>query len=507
MSAATIPSLIEAAARREPRAEALRGRSRSFSYAELIGLAESVSAAVRDRSSSAVVGVLMPAGIWSTIASLGAMRAGRAYMPMDRRLPRERLRAMVEAVGCDCLLLDVDADRPDWFDGSTIVAEAAAATGRPAPDRAGEDQLAYVIFTSGSTGTPNAIGVGQGPAAEFVRLAAERLRLSARDTVLQLHSIGFDPSIEEIWATLAAGARLVCPEEGDLDFDALVHNSAERQVTVLHMPTGYWRALVGEVLDGLDVAGLRSLRHVETGSEVMRLEDLEAWRESRLSDVPLSNGYGPTEAVVTATAFQIGPGSVVPEDARSVPIGAALPGRILYRADVGRQPGDVGELHIGGDLLAAGYLNNAKLTEERFVEDDARGSGRKYRTGDLVREHDGGIFEFVGRVDDQVKVRGFRVELGEISHALRSVDGVSDAATVLLDRASGRLGAAVVMGDDGDGDLDALRRRLAERLPDYMVPPVIVPMASLPSSPTSGKLDSRSLRESLAAADPGSAGG
>jgi non-ribosomal peptide synthetase component E (peptide arylation enzyme) len=161
------------------------------------------------------------------------------------------------------------------------------------------------------------------------------------------------------------------------------------------------------------------------------------------------------------------------------------------------QPGEIGELYVGGDLLATGYLNDAILTDQRFLPDDARGFGKKYRTGDLVREHAGGPLEFIGRVDDQVKVRGFRVELGEISNALCRIAGVRDAATVLLDPATGRLGAGVVLEVEDGPTAAELTRELAKRLPAYMVPPVIEPMTTLPALAVSGKVDSSALRRRL----------
>jgi non-ribosomal peptide synthetase component F len=295
----------------------------------------------------------------------------------------------------------------------------------------------------------------------------------------------------------------VAPRGSVLEMHAIVGQVVENDATVVHMPTSYWRAFVQELLDGLPVDGLDSLRHVEIGGEAMRLDDYHAWRSCSLRNVPLNNGYGPTEAVVTATAFTMTADTQLPEGVRSVPIGWALPQRLLYVVDEdGRlvKPGTPGELYIGGDLLAMGYLNDAELTARRFLPDEARGKGRKYRTGDLVRELPDGALEFLGRIDDQVKVRGFRVELGEISNALRSLDGVREAATVLLDPLSGRLGSAVVL-DRADGTAPRqFAQQLSQTLPPYMVPPVIMPVARLPTS-VSGKVDSSALRSLLESSD------
>jgi amino acid adenylation domain-containing protein len=498
----TLHGDVEAAARARPDAVALADGTREITFAELIAMADGVAAAVAERSAGEVVGVLLPPGLWTTVAALGALRAGRAYMPLDPGLPRARLEAMTAAVDCDCLLTDSAAGLGDWFDGGLVATDAAALTGRAPRGSApvGGDDLAYVIFTSGSTGTPNAVGVQHGPASAFVAHTAARLRLSGEDVVLQLHSTSFDSSIEEVWATLAAGARLVAPETSVLEMEAILAQAAERRVTVLHMVTSYWRAFVAELLGGLSAGALERVRHVETGGEAMRREDFEAWQECELSSVPLHNGYGPTEAVVTATGFLIGPGTELPPAATMVPIGRPLPGRLLsVRDDEGEvAAGEVGELFIGGDLLAKGYLNDPALTARRFLPDPARAAGRMYRTGDLVRELPDGALEFLGRADEQVKVRGYRVELGEVAAALRRLDGVGDAAVVLLDERSGRLGAAVVLEQGCVKTGAEMAAELGRSLPAYMVPPVVEPVAAVPVSVTSGKVERQAVRALLA---------
>ncbi len=501
MQAASIPALVEAAAAKDPDALALVDGERRFTYLELMTMAESTAAAILESSSSPVVGVLMAPSAWTTVAALGVMRAGRAYLPLDPCLPEERLRRMTGVLDCECLLVDAEPDCGSWFGGSKLIGEAVAAVGRPCPEPAVQDpdRLAYVIFTSGSTGEPKAVGVGQGPAATVVQHTVGRLRLRAEDRVLQIHSTSFDASIEEVWSTLAAGAMLTVPHDGILDIPGVVEQMIEHRVSVLHMPIGYWRALVHEFLDGLPAAGLDALRYLDTGGEAMRLDDLRAWRESPLREVTLNNGYGPTEAVVTASSFTLGPETQLPDGVASVPIGRALPGRILYVVDESGcevEVGEAGELYIAGDLLAAGYLNDAELTARRFPPDAARGQGRKYRTGDLVRKLPNGALEFLRRTDDQVKVRGFRIELGEISHVLRSLEGIRDAAAVVIDPTTGRLGAAVVLErGSGQGSPD-FGGELALKLPACMIPSVIVPIDRLPTSVV-GKVDSSELRRLL----------
>jgi acyl-coenzyme A synthetase/AMP-(fatty) acid ligase len=252
---------------------------------------------------------------------------------------------------------------------------------------------------------------------------------------------------------------------------------------------------------------LERVRHIETGGELMRRDDFEAWQECDLRTVPLHNGYGPTEAVVTATGFLIGPQTQLSPEATSVPIGHPLPERRLLVRDGEHEvaPGEVGELFIGGDLLAKGYLNDPALTWSRFLPDPTRERGRMYRTGDLVRELPDGTLEFVGRADEQVKVRGYRVELGEVAVALRRLNGISDAAVVLLDEISGRLGAAVVREDGCTRTDTEITTELERSLPAYMVPPVLELVSELPVSVTSGKVERQALKELLAGIPGGKA--
>jgi acyl-coenzyme A synthetase/AMP-(fatty) acid ligase len=268
---------------------------------------------------------------------------------------------------------------------------------------------------------------------------------------------------------------------------------------VLHTVTSYWRTIVAELLDGEPSAPLRSLRMIDIGGEPTWLADLAAWRRCGLSNVELVNGYGPTEAVVTATGFRIPPGASIPADARSVPIGTPLGHRRVHILDERQQPvpvGAVGELFIGGSCLARGYLNDPQLTRERFVPDpfaDAS-DARMYRTGDLVRETLGGALEFVGRLDDQVKIRGHRIETGEITSALCGLDGVAEAAVVLTETRTG-MTAVVVLERDCRRTAVELRTALTNVLPSYMVPSAIHIVPKLPISATSGKLDRQRLRQ------------
>ena len=502
--------LVLRSARQDPLAVALVDAGVGITYGDLVAAAGELALRILDSTSSgSVVGVLAPAR-FAVPAFLAVARAGCAYLPLDPALPAERIAYMLGEVDCRCVVVPRDVAPPAGFTGEIVrlddpasSAGAGARTSRSELPAARPSDLAYVIFTSGSTGRPKAVGVEHAAAAAYVSSYVRLTAVQRSDAVIQLHSPSFDASVEEIWAPLAAGARVVAPDSSILDLDAVLAQVAEHRITLLNMVTGYWRAFVQELAEGLPVGDLRSVRHFDVGGEKMLLEDLAAWRASDLRGTPVVNAYGPTEAVVSASSFTITPQTELPEGARSVPIGKAFPGRRLYVLDEDRRPvelGETGELYVGGTQLARGYLNDAELTAERFVPDPfAGGGGRMYKTGDLVRLHPDGNLEFVGRNDDQIKLRGYRVELGEIAAALRSLDDVRDAAVVVLDETPARLGAGVVVQAGRATSADALTAALRAKLPAYMVPSVVEILPSLPVSPGSRKVDPAALRRLLAA--------
>jgi len=385
--------------------------------------------------------------------------------------------------GIDLLLLDEDTDQADL----------------PAPAAVRPEDAAYLIYTSGSTGAPKGVAVAHREAAAHCAAAAEAFGLTADDAVLHFASASFDVSIEQLLPPLSVGARVVVRGD-DLPSPAEVAALVQGEgLTVVNPPTGLWEQLVR---DPQSRAALGGVRLVIAGGDVMHPSAVQAWHEA---DGParLLNAYGPTEALVTAAAFEVPAGFA----GERVPVGRPLPGRRLYVVgEDGRlvPPGAPGELCIGGSLLARGYLGRDEATPERFVADPFGGEpgARMYRTGDLARWRPDGTLEFLGRADGQVKVRGYRVELGEVEAALRAHPAVREAAAALRPDAAGTpvLAAWAVPAEGATLAAEELRAFLAHRLPAHAVPSAFAVIDALPLTPN-GKVDRAALPDPVATAD------
>lgn len=460
------------------------------------------------------VGVAVERGLDMIVSVLAILKAGAAYVPLDPTYPRDRLAFMIEDSGMKLVLAHAvtEASMPSRAGVAVIALDRLALDGEPSHDpnvALHEDSLAYVIYTSGSTGRPKGVGVSHQALARHARVGVDLFGLGPCDRMLQFATLNFDGFIEQMFPPLSVGAAVVVRGPDLWDSRTLRQRLIEHRITVADLTTAYWLLLAQDFArDGQVDAGL--LRQVNVGGEAMPPEGLKAWREAGLAHVKLLNTYGPTEATVTASALDCTP---FVEGAREMPqkmpIGQALGGRVLRVLDVDLNPvpmGVVGELAIGGGLLARGYERRPGLTAERFIADpfDAQG-GRLYRTGDLVRWNEGGELTFLGRVDHQVKIRGLRIEPGEIEARLLAQPEVREAVVVarpspggirLLAHVSLRADHAAAAGVD-ESDVRArmgetLRLRLGGDLPDYMVPSIVMVHAALPLNPN-GKVDRKAL--------------
>jgi amino acid adenylation domain-containing protein len=364
-----------------------------------------------------------------------------------------------------------------------------------------EEAPAYRIYTSGSTGRPKGVVVPHRAIASFVRAARATYEIAPGDRVLQLASISFDTSAEEIWPALAAGATLVLrPEEMTASIPHFLRELERLGITVLDLPTAFWHEMVAG-LEAEDLELPRGVRLVILGGEEALADRFALWQRRVGSSVRLVNTYGPTETTIVATRAELSglaPGS-------AVPIGRPIPGARAYVLDrflTPVPPGVRGELWIGGAGVAQGYLGRPDLTADRFLPDpfaDAPGE-RLYRTGDLAVLRPDGDLVFAGRADRQLKIRGYRIEPGEIEAALRLHPALRDAVVdVRGARDVQRLTAWIVPheGIAAPGASD-LRAFLRERLPEPLLPAAFVPVAALPLTP-SGKVDRRALPEPVEA--------
>ncbi|MFC4147347.1 amino acid adenylation domain-containing protein [Micromonospora mangrovi] len=488
-----LAGLVFAAASAAPDAVALQAGAVTVDYAGLCARAERLGAALRAAGAGPQrpVAVLLDRSPELIVAVLGILRAGAAYLPLDPEHPAERVAAVAADAGAVLAVTD-DRYAGRLPAGLTPVPVATADTGPvPAPPPAPHpDDLAYVLYTSGSTGRPKGVMVSHAAAHNQIRFQLAADGVGAADRVLLKTNITFDVSVLEVFATLAAGARLViAPPGAHRDPAALRTLMASAGVTMVRFVPTMLAAVLAE--PGPPVP---TLRQVESGGEPLSTELRDRFLAGDLGHARLVNRYGPTET----TVFTHSRDAAGPVTSAVVPIGPPDVNVTCHvvDAELRAQPvGVPGELAIGGVQLARGYLGRPDLTAERFRPDPYGPPGsRLYLSGDRCRWLDDGTLDFLGRDDGQVKVRGIRLELGEVEAVLAGAPGVREAAVVVRDDVPGgpRLVGYVTAAPDAAPDPAALREHAARRLPAAAVPAAVLVLAELPVT-TSGKLDRRRL--------------
>ncbi|MGC5561706.1 non-ribosomal peptide synthase/polyketide synthase [Streptomyces sp. FR-108] len=505
---ATLPELFARQVAATPGAVALEDTGRQLSYAELDRAATRLAHRLiaRGVGPEDVVALALPRTAETVVAQLAVARAGAAFLPVDPNYPVQRREFMIRDAGAR-VVLDDPAEIADIVGTGRTAGAWRAGGSDTAPTTLTPDHPAYVIYTSGSTGTPKGVTVTHRGLAGFAASAAERYAAGPGDRVLQFASPSFDASVLELCVSVLSGATLVTGEEGPLVGERLAQVLAERRISHALVPPAALATVAPET-----AGRLPHLRTLIVGAEACPADLVERWAPGRL----MINSYGPTEATVVATwTGPLSPAGGAP------PIGRPAGATRVYVLDAALRPVPpcvTGELYVAGPGLARGYLNRPGLTARRFVADPFGAAGeRMYRTGDLARWGADGELRFVGRADDQIKLRGFRIEPGETESALRRSPYVRDAVVVVRADAPdgqpsdghGRLVAYVVPADDASGSAEgngngdgrggggglpvaALREDLAGLLPPHMVPSVFVPLERLPLTPN-GKTDRRAL--------------
>lgn len=491
---------------RHPDAPAVEDNGSILSYRALDLASDRVAAELlrRGLKSEDVIAVFLPACSEYLIAILGVLKAGGTYFPLATDLPEMRLRFLLDDSGSSFVMTDV-AGVTRLADCTCTVLEVAATTalacgageavrpGTPEPNR-----RAYVTYTSGSTGQPKGVEIEQGSLANFVRCCQQRFAITPGDRASMLSYVAFDMSVIDIWPTLSSGGTLVIPPAGILlEPERLMSWLAQQRITLTAIATG-----LIELLLPLEWPRNLSLRYVITGGDRLRVRPR--------ADLPfvLVNGYGPTENTVLSTWFD-----VLADDKATLlpPIGHPLDGTSVHVLDEDLRElasGAEGELYVGGTQLARGYLGQPELTAEKFIADpfSILPGARLYRTGDWVRRLPDGALHFIGRRDDQIQIRGRRVELGEVEAALVSHPSVSQACCVpLLDDGMPAAIIAHIVAEGSEPDfVAALRSHLAPQLPDYLMPARILVHPALPLTPQ-GKIDRARLAATLPAESAGEA--
>jgi amino acid adenylation domain-containing protein len=478
-----------------PDAVAIRDGAGEMTYAELDRASSRLARRLRALGAGpeARVAVAMERSAAMVASFLAAVRAGAAYVPLDPEHPAERLGYVLEQSGAAVLVVgdELPPSLAAWR-GTVVRWDEVQDGEEDAPSAdvpVAAESLACVLYTSGSTGRPKGVAIVHRAIVRVVK-DADYLQLGPTDVVAQVTTPSFDVSLWEIWGALLNGARLVVVgREEILSPSVFAARLREEGVSALFLtPTGL-RQVMAEVPDAF--AGVANLL---LGGEALEAPVLRQVLESGAPG-RLLNAYGPTESTTYASWHLI---ERVEPDASTVPIGRPVSNTRAYVLDAAMRPtplGVPGELHLGGDGLARGYLGRPGLTAERFVPDPFSGvpGARLYRTGDRVRWTADGVMEYFGRLDQQVKVRGHRVEPGEIEVVLRAHPAVRDAAVVPRDDGGERWLAAYAVPADGDApDATALRDWCAGRLPPWMVPGAFTVLDALPLT-SSGKLDRRAL--------------
>src|SRR5712691_3579350 len=493
---ACIQELLEQQVENTPDAVALICEDRRVTYRELNSRANQVANYLRKHGigPDTRVGICIGRSPEMIVALLGILKAGGAYVPLDPDYPQARLKFMLEDARVPVLLTQsaLSQNLPPNTAEVICIDEQWETIARESQDNpevvTTADNLAYVMYTSGSTGKPKGVAVKHRNVVRLVK-NTNYASFAADEVFLQFAPVSFDAATFEIWGSLLNGAQLALMPPAKVSLPELAAALKRYRVTTLWLTAGLFNLMVDNHLDDL-----RGLRQLLAGGDVLSVPHVRRVVEE-LKDCRLINGYGPTENTTFTCCYLL---KDLAKVNGSVPIGFPISNTTVYILDAWMNPAPIGvpgELYIGGDGLAHGYLDRPELNAERFVRDpfSSASGARLYKTGDLVRYRATGEIDFLGRIDNQVKVRGFRVELGEIEAALAEHASVREAVVVALkDEVDKHLVAYLVPCEARAPAIDELRDFLRQRLPAHMIPSVFVVLESLPLSP-SGKVDRRAL--------------
>ncbi|MFH8350151.1 amino acid adenylation domain-containing protein [Streptomyces sp. NPDC018045] len=522
LAAVPTDEVLDPVARQDPARPALVGGAQSLSYGQLGARVDDLARRLRSAGVTAgrPVAAVLPRGTDSVVTLLACLRTGAVYCPLSPNDPAARLHKLLERL--DPALVLATRESALSLPAAGLPLALLDGPGFPEAAAPGEDtgpdafkDAAYVIHTSGSTGLPKPVVVGRAALAQHARATAVRYGLTERDRALLFAQPSFDVALEEVLPSLLAGACLVLPQREVPTPDELTAVLAARRVTVANLPTSYFLAVREELGEALR-DGRWAPRMIVLGGERLPVGALRELFDAvdtaaGSPSVTVLNGYGVTEAAITSTVHEVTREDL--RDGAEVPLGTELPGSRVRVLDAGLRPlpaGAVGELAVAGAGLADGYLGNARATGERFVTPDTLGGERVYRTGDLGYRDLAGRLCFLGRRDNQVKLRGHRIELEEVEAAASAELGGRSSA-VVLDK-DGPAGPRLIgflesrAGDDAGPDEQELHAALSRRLPTALVPARWVRLDAMPTL-QGGKPDRAALARLVAELPPEEAAG
>ena len=504
--------LVTEAARSRPDARALVGEDRSFTYAELDDYSNRFASVLRDHGCERGhrVALLMPNSARAIATLIGVLKAGCAYVPLDPAGGLARTADMLRQ--CEPMVLVAEGCAPEVMNGldtrgvvtgwlgadpaprgmDFTLADIGTATAGPPEGDVGPDDLAYILFTSGTTGRPKGVPIRHGSARTFIDWAVRNFGLGPDDRLSGHTALTFDLSVFDIFATFGAGAELhLVPRRVRLLPHEVARFIQERELTL-------WFSVPSQLayvarFDGIGSERPGSLRHVVWCGDVLPTPSFLYWKE-RLPGVRFTNLYGPTEATVASSCY------TVPDDfddpTATIPIGTACDGEELLVLDedlMSVPEGVVGDIYIGGVGLSPGYWRDPVRTREVFIPDPRSGNGpaRLYRTGDRGRHGPGGVVDFLGRADFQIKTAGYRVEPAEVERAVLALPEVAACVVVAVtvdDFSGSAVGCAYVPSPEADLRVAEMKKRLVDALPPYMVPSKWLAVDELPLDDR-GKVD------------------
>ena len=495
---ASVARLFEEVAAASSNSIAIIFASEQLSYGELNLRANRLAHRLRriGVGPETLVGCCIERSLDLIVALLAILKAGGAYVPLDPSYPKERFDFLLKDTNTPVMLtqkslaaIALAEPSVNWLCvDDDYTPPTATDDANPAP-AGGPTSLAYVMYTSGSTGRPKGVMVEN---RSIVRLVRETnfCKFGPEEVFLQFAPISFDASTLEVWGPLLNGGRLVVMPPHSASLEDLGRTIREQGVTTLWLTAGLFNLMVEQRL-----GDLRPVRQLLAGGDVLSSHHVRVVLEN-MTECTLINGYGPTENTTFTCCHAMHAGEVVPD---SIPIGKPISNTRVYILDEQMRslpPGEAGELYAAGDGVARGYLNYPEATAEKFFADPFHNEsgGRMYRTGDLARWRKDGTIEFLGRIDNQVKINGYRIEPAEIEAAMRRHSGVKDACIVLDADGNGskRLVAYYVASTMASLSSQELRDDLAAKLPQFMVPALFVAIDSLPLSPN-GKVDRAAL--------------
>lgn len=480
---------------------AIQTEKERLTYGQMIKKAYGLAQEIRTRVAApqgkiiAVMADRSPEMIWGM---LGVMLSGATFLPLDPNYPIERLQYMLNDSHCTHLICKKNNSHSPALNIDNQLYFEEISEQEAAINQIEEKSSAYIIYTSGSTGNPKGVLVSHAQFNKHIRAMSKLFAIKSNENVLQFAALNFDASLEQIFTTLFNSATLVLREEQVWPVAQFMDKVAQYKLDVVNLPTAYWNQLTHWLYteENRSKTFLHIPRLVISGGDTMQVHILEQWQQSALGACQLLNAYGPTEAIITASVYNVSAENKVKKS--SVPIGKPCGARQFYLLDAFQQPvpvGFAGELYIAGNL-AQGYHNLTQETQQRFVTlPHIAGDTLLYKSGDKVKLDTDGNYLFLGRVDAQVKVRGFRIEPAEIETALMQHSAVQQALVHIGEDAIGekQLLAYFIPHVGMEPAISELRSHLKKLVPEFMLPALIIPLSAFPMLP-SGKVDRKSLK-------------